>query len=139
MESPIDSLRISPRECDDILRSIRQIMLPKDSGQCQRGEHDRIEIENEVIAVLKTRPPEGRPIQFQVRCRNISNTGIGFFHGQFIHEKTPCELILINTQHEGFAVHGHVVRCRLIEKHIHEIGIAFTQPIDSRRVVGNAA
>lgn len=139
MNSPIDSLRISNRECDELLRTLEQSVRSVEDNNNLRGENDRVEVGSDIIAVVKLLPPEGRPTQFRIRCRNISSSGIGFLHGQFVHENTPCEIILINAQQHGFLLPAKVVRCRFIEKHIHEIGIAFAQPIDFKQILGTAA
>lgn len=136
---PIDSLRLTQRECEQMLRTLDMGTRPVEEDANQRGEHDRVDVSHDMIAVVKLLPADSRPTQFRIRCRNISPTGIGFLHGQFIYEKTPCEIILINSQQQGFQLHAKVVRCRFVEKHVHEVGIQFAQPVDISVIMGAAA
>lgn len=138
-DGPIDSLRLSNRDCEQMLRNLDMATRPVEEGENQRGEYDRVDVSNDMIAVVKLLPADSRPTQFRIRCRNISSTGIGFLHGQFIYEKTPCEIILINGQQQGFQLHAKVVRCRFIEKHVHEVGIQFASPVDIKVIMGAAA
>lgn len=64
--------------------------------------------------------------------RNISRGGVGALMCSFLHEKSRCQAIFENT---GTTACGRVVRCRHIERNIHEIGIQFDQDIDPRPLV----
>ena len=138
-EKPIDALRISSRECEQILQSLEQGTRSVDGNRNQRGENDRVEIGNDLVAVVRPMSQEGRAARFIVRGRNISATGLGFLHGQFLYKNTSCEIILINREQQGFKLRGRVVRCRFVEKNVHEIGIRFDQAVDIQPILGHAA
>lgn len=68
-----------------------------------------------------------------VRPRNISRTGIGFFHGQFVHNGTPCIVGLKQLDDQIIPTLGTVRFCRHIFGHVHEVGVGFSEPIDVLR------
>ncbi|MCK4872513.1 MAG: response regulator [Phycisphaerales bacterium] len=77
--------------------------------------------------------PGGTTAKLLVVSRDLSSTGMAFYHRGFLHAGTACELELLTLAGEMELIRSKVVRCRHIKSSIHEIGIAFDAPIDPRR------
>lgn len=76
--------------------------------------------------------PGGSGRSVQVATRNISQNNVCFLHSSYLHESTPCVLHLPRIVGEPRRAKGVVVGCRHISRHIHEVDIAFKDPIDVR-------
>lgn len=86
-----------------------------------------------VPMVVRNEGGNGAPVL--VVTRNLSRGGMAFLHGAFMHARTPIVLMLRHSTKGDVPVAAEVVRCRHIERHIHEIGVRFTTPIDIRDFV----
>ena len=62
--------------------------------------------------------------------RNISRTGIGLLHGQFVHVQTGCTIHLKTLKGKLVGVKGRIVRCRHVVGRVHELGVQFEEPLD---------
>lgn len=73
--------------------------------------------------------------EFRVAARNLSNGGAALVHNAYIHPGTDCEVDLpsqVAADAGGMTVRGKVTRCQHIQGVVHEIGVRFTDPVDSR-------
>lgn len=77
--------------------------------------------------------PDGAWVRAFVACRNLSQGGLSILHNAFLYTGTECRITLPSTDGEPVLMFGRVVRCRLVEKKIHEIGIAFDHPEEANR------
>lgn len=68
-------------------------------------------------------------VYFAVRPRDISPSGLGFLHGQFIQPHTPCVMTVIVSRRFGLRVNGTVAHCDHMQKHVHRVGIEFAERI----------
>jgi len=80
--------------------------------------------------IVHLQQPGGVSTPFYVHTRNISAGGIAFLHGGFVHATTSCVTQLITLHGTWQNVPGTVKSCRYIESNIHEVNVAFGQPID---------
>jgi CheY-like chemotaxis protein len=71
----------------------------------------------------------------RVACRNLSRGGISILHGAYIHPGSAVTIFLINRNRVPTPIPGSIVRCRHVRGMVHEIGIKFTLPIDTREFV----
>lgn len=62
--------------------------------------------------------------------RNISEQGISFLHGGFVHLKTRCQVRLVTSFGSHNEISGTVVRCRYVEANIHEVALLFDHEIN---------
>ncbi len=62
--------------------------------------------------------------------RNLSTGGLACIHGGFLHPGTSCHVTLQSRGRDGRTIEAEVVRCRHIERHLHDIGIKFVEPIN---------
>ncbi len=70
--------------------------------------------------------PGGNVARFRVRPHNLSEGGLAFFHGQFLHRGSPVESV-ISVEGVEREIVGHVTFCRLVRGRIHEVGVQFDQ------------
>ena len=79
--------------------------------------------------------PSGAITSVSVACRNISRGGVSAIHNAYLHPGTKCRIALPHPQHGHKQIDGQVVRCHHRSGMIHEIGIAFKEPIDVREFI----
>jgi CheY-like chemotaxis protein len=79
--------------------------------------------------------PGGARSAFNVACRNLSRSGLGFLHSSYLHMGTIVYTSLVRDDGSVVRVAGKIVRCRHVARHIHEIGVRFDRPVDVRNFV----
>jgi len=62
--------------------------------------------------------------------RNISTGGLACIHGGFLHPGTPCYMTLQTKGAGARTLQGSIVRCRHLERHLHDLGVQFAEPVD---------
>jgi hypothetical protein len=90
---------------------------------------------------IEVRHPENKARQWQpylVRPRNISKHGLGFFHSSFLYQHTLCQVWLQTVDGQTLTRQAEVRHCRHILSAIHEIGVAFYEPLDLSQLIGGA-
>lgn len=133
MQKPIDSLKLSSQEWTKLQRELqKQVRLPPENV---RVGGVRVGMGTGVIALLQIMSNGLQCPHFHIRCRNISRSGLGFMHGQFINPGTPVEVTLVNQNRKGVIVTGSIVRARLIDNHIHELGVKFDELLDLDEII----
>lgn len=133
----VDSLRMSAREHADILNE-----LDARNGRARdddRRHEQRLRYSQQALLFVQIRHPGGTAGNYLVRTRNLSRTGIGFLHGSFIYNGTPCTVALRSVDKAIVAVEGRVVRCHHVRGHVHEIGVHFDKPIRLKQFLGREA
>lgn len=71
----------------------------------------------------------------KVACRNLSRGGMSLIHGSFIHTGSSVTVFLRNREQSMVPIAGTVIRCRHVKGMVHELGIKFHTPIDTREFV----
>jgi CheY-like chemotaxis protein len=132
----VDSLRLSARQHADILHELDAKSRPSDQN---RRTDERLRFTEQALLFVHIRHPGGTDGNYLVRTRNLSRTGIGFFHGSFVYSGTPCTIALRSVDKVIVAIEGKVVRCNHVRGHIHEIGVHFEKPIRLRQFLGQSA
>ena len=67
---------------------------------------------------------------YLVPTRNISRGGVSLLHGGFVHIGTRCLAQLITVRGSWHNIVATVVRCRYIERGIHEVSLQFDEEVD---------
>lgn len=70
-----------------------------------------------------------------VACRNLSRGGISILHGAYIHPGSAVTIYLLNHDRSPTPVPGSIIRCRHVRGMVHELGIKFSLPIDTKEFV----
>jgi twitching motility two-component system response regulator PilH len=76
--------------------------------------------------------PGGACSTLAVACRNISRGGMGVLHNAYMHPGTRVTVTLPHPGRGALSVDGWVARCHHRSGIIHEVGIAFAEPLDVR-------
>lgn len=122
-----NSLGLSPAELTALLDR-----LDADAGAATpRRQSRRLEYRRPAVPIV-IRTDMGARAAVSVATRNLSRGGLSFLHSAYMHVKTAVVAILKHPVKGDVPIPGAVVRCRHIERHIHEVGVRFIKPIDVR-------
>jgi hypothetical protein len=70
---------------------------------------------------------------FRVPTMDLSNSGLGFLHGVFVHSGTPCDILLTDVDGRTEIVHARVARCQVARGTVHQVGVRFDEPLAVER------
>lgn len=126
----VRQLVISNRECELVIKTI--------DARTAKGKQHSPRKHQRYSYILADIPiciehPDGGKIYALVFGRNISNQGMSFLHGGFIHSDSRCTIILKSIEDDPVGLSAKVRHCRLIPGSCHEVGIEFSQEIDIRQ------
>lgn len=82
-------------------------------------------------------PDSGGP-PFAVSPRDLSRTGVGFYHSAEMHPGTACTVTLRALDGELVMTHGRVVRRRPLAGRLFDVGVHFDREVDVTRFVAAA-
>lgn len=127
MPTFLRQLDLSNRECERLLKTIdpRNSEIERNSNR----KHPRYPFPLADIPICIEHPDGGKSYVL-VFARNISNGGLSFLHGGFLHTNSRCTIILKTLDGELVGLSAGVRHCRLIQGSCHEVGIKFAQEID---------
>lgn len=91
-----------------------------------------------VRCVLRMKQQEGPAAVYLVRTRNLSEGGLGFFFGSYMHPGTVCHFAIMGLDGHGQIVAGTVRWCRHVARTLHECGVQFDSPIEVTRFLDPA-
>ena len=75
-------------------------------------------------------PADGLDVEaFRVRTVNLSRTGMSFLHGAPARPGDACEIVVLDACGAKRRIECRVVRCRVLEGRVHEVGVRFNEPI----------
>jgi DNA-binding NarL/FixJ family response regulator len=74
--------------------------------------------------------PGGNSANIHMACRNISRGGISLLHSTYLHPGSRCTVQLPHVFQGLVSIDGRIVRCSHRSGMVHEIGLAFSRPID---------
>lgn len=124
----VDTLKISEQEYQRLLGKLDQVAAQSRGKTVQRRRDRRFTHPAQMI--VRMMHPGGTTGNYLVRTRDVSANGLGFLHGNFVHVATRCVIYLAGREGKWYRIEGQVVRCRLIERRTHEVGVLFDEPID---------
>ena len=136
MQSPYDDLVVlrSLRLPEAQLRRIAQALVAKmqeDVPSTPRAPRYPYRVRGGVEFILN--PDGAGTLRYRVDAIDLSATGVGLMHGNFVYRGTECELHLVTCDREMVRVSGKVSRCDCFCAPVHILGVHFHAPID----VGN--
>ena len=82
------------------------------------------------VLIHMQQPGSTITVPYLVPTRNLSEGGMSFLHGGFVHPGTRCTAQLITNYGKADDVCGGVVSCRYLEGSIHEVSVRFDRAID---------
>jgi hypothetical protein len=123
MTAPTD-VRLSEAE----LAALRRAMSVH-SGREQR-RHVRHQLPDGFALVVRAQPRTGPGQTFSASGRDISASGMGFYHNAYVHPDTPCTILMRTLKNDAVAIKGTAARCRHVSGRIHEVGVVFENEIE---------
>jgi len=116
------SARLDPKRVQPVLERLaaRQRDASDNARRSQRFDYHQAT--NIVVTIFH---PQNQQVRYAVVARNLSETGLAFLHGGYMHIGTQCVAALETASHQWVRVVGDVARCRHVEANIHEIGLHF--------------
>jgi hypothetical protein len=128
-ENILDTRPLSPGEYD---RVVERLQWRRPGTQQDRREEARIKLDRQTVVLcqIENPDPDAPVVQFLVHPRDISPSGLGFFHNQFIHPGSSCTLTLVLKQRYGIRLNGTIQSSRHIERNVHKIGVRFHYPLE---------
>jgi hypothetical protein len=131
-----DLLRLSPRRVRALLQRLQE--ETDASGDRDRRRSPRIQYSDVSILVVRLRDEPGqRDIYYAMVPRNISSGGVALLHGQFVYPRTSCVIHIPTFDGRIVTVRGSTVHCRMVEGRVHELGVAFAEPVDIAEILGH--
>jgi len=124
------SLRLSVPEQLRLLGELEQ--QARSSPDKDKRRSERVAVPDSVAITVRLTHPGGGVDQFLVRGRNVSDHGLGFLHGSFLHEDTHCAITFRRDDGESVQLEGKVRRCRYLAGGAHEVGVAFNHAFPMR-------
>lgn len=123
---PIDTIRLSPRDKQRLVTEIQN------QSRHYTPKHDRRRLRVDFCGnvIVSLRNPDGHTVRYSVTPRNLSTHGLGFIHGQYVHQDRPCEVIIPTLNREWIQLTARIRRCKHLAKLIHDVSLVFDQPID---------
>lgn len=136
LEDFADNLRLRSEDRDPLLDKLdfAAAKLPSSS----RRNSQRLAYRVESIPVTITHPG-GSVARCLVKARNLSAGGMSFLYGGFLHHGTECRIILKTLDASSVVVDATVRSCRLVQHHIHEVGVQFREKLDPTLFCGPTA
>jgi hypothetical protein len=127
----IDTLRLSAKDWDQVQALLETARDNGGFGHCDQRREPRFPYRLDSSVLVEVMHPGGSRVRYLVRPRNLSRSGLGFLHGNFIYTGTRCVVMLMT--HDGAAVPctARVVRCRHIQGKVHGVGIKFDRALGS--------
>jgi hypothetical protein len=105
----------------------------------ERRRHRRFLLPKEFALVVRIEQPGGGIATFSATPRDISTSGIGFFHAAYIHPGTVCTLLMRTLHGDPVSISGCIMRCRHVSGRIHEVGVLFEHEVDAEVFVADAS
>lgn len=128
----MNSLGLSKRDLEELLDELDGVENERGGGT--KRKHTR-RVFRQVSLELNIIRPGGSTSQIQVCTRNLSSTGLSVLHCSYQHLGTRVTFSLPGIDGKPVNVKGAIVRCSHRRGNIHELGILFDKPIDTKKVI----
>ncbi len=127
---PKEAIPLPASAWDDIVEKLNQQgSLSLVNSPPTRRIYERRRYTKIVRCVLRMKQKEGPAAVYLVRSRNLSEGGLGFFFGSYMHPGTVCHFAIMGLDGQGQLVVGVVRWCRHVARTLHECGVQFDAPI----------
>ncbi len=128
MDAP-KNLRLTDRE----LAALKSAMAMHQGAEKRR--HARYMLPSGFVLVVRIEQPGGGMHTVSATARDLSASGLGFFHPSYVHPGTACGVLMKTTKGDAVAVSGTVVRCKHVSGRVHEVGVLFEHEIEVSQFV----
>ena len=131
-EGSVNTLRLSVSEQERISKELED--RAKGAKVDRRRAVRRYRFAHDLGLPMRLRHPGGSEVFIRVGPRDISELGMGFLHGGYLHCGTTCEFALQLKAGETIPIVAKVVRCDHVTGRVHDVGITFTTPVEMSEV-----
>jgi len=116
---------------EDVLAGILDELDADPSSQLagNRRADERFSYRKNRLVAWIQQPGDTSPKKHSVTPRNLSERGIAFLHGGFVHLNSKVTVQLITLHGTWHDVEGVVATCRLVRGKLHELGVRFLTTI----------
>jgi hypothetical protein len=115
----VSGVRLSERERGALVAAM------KAHHGAERRRHERHLLPQSFALLVRIQHPGGTAATLSVTARDLSVSGVGFFHTSYIHPGTPAVFIMKRLGGEAVSVPGAIMRCRHVSGRVHEVGAVF--------------
>lgn len=136
-KQPVLSARLDPGRVQTLLDRLTQ--QEKANADLSRRHAQRFAYHQQANIVVTIFHNDSSQVRYAVVARNLSESGLAFLHGGYIHVGTQCVAALETTARQWVRVVGKVVRCRHVEGNVHEVGINFRDKLQLSNFLSGAA
>ena len=124
----IRTVRVSAQERNQLLRALAQKESCSPAAHQRTSARQRYDLPDGLP--MRVEHPGGSVGYYKVEPINLSDGGLGFLHGAFMHIGTACVARMTTSDGEQVLIPGKVARCKCIRGTIHKIGVKFHRRID---------
>ncbi len=128
MGKSIDTLRYSEKQWAKVFDQLNGPPEPFDGKNRRRDKRQRYR--RTLRIMVRVDHPGGSSSTFLVRSRDLSAYGMGFLHGGFVYPQTNCTVVMPRQDGKLLSLQGTIVRCRLLQGRLHEVGVHFNERIN---------
>ena len=129
--TPIDTLRLSDRELDQLIADLEKKAPPE--GLIRRALKRWTFSGSRALLTLSG--DLGNTRHFIVASRNLSAGGLTAIHGGYIHIGTRCMISMKRLDRTVQSIAGRIVRCSHMQGNLHDLAIQFDKQIDPKQFV----
>lgn len=115
----------------DLMAELDRLAAP--ARGIDRRAHPRFRYAQTVFAACEVEHRSGRWVRSVVRTRDLSASGMSFFHGQYLNAGLNCRVTLQAHDHSTHQAAATVRRCDPVDDATYIVGIAFDEWIDPQR------
>ncbi|HNQ22046.1 MAG TPA: response regulator [Phycisphaerae bacterium] len=115
---------------EDVRAMLDRLDEGSDSAGADRRGSARYSYRVQGLLVKVRQPGDSSPTAFLVPTRNLSDGGVAFLHGSYVHCGSECSVQLLTTHGARQEARGTVVGCRLVEGGVHEVRVKFDDSVD---------
>jgi PilZ domain len=120
-----DLLKLTQHQRDTLAKLAAE--MPADPADAiERRRHTRIPIKQHTKGFIELNVNQGTSGKYIVFPIEISQGGMSFIHGSFIHSSTQCTISIPMPDGEIMAIDAVITWCRLLRGRAHEVGAKFT-------------
>jgi hypothetical protein len=127
-EQTRDLLKLTEADRRAILHQIESDAIA--AGFAKRRGAERMSVPSNVRLRVTFTGLNGHTGAFWCVPRDLSETGIGFLHGGFVHKNTKVVAELTAPDGTSLAMHGSVTDCAYVSGRCHQVGVRFDNRVD---------
>lgn len=124
-----DTLRMSPKDIQRLVEDLERRTSEENPGAHRQTRRWRMRMQRVIVTLVGQM---GQRLNLLVIPRNLSQGGMGFVCGNYLHVGSQCFITLRTLGGKGVVVPGIVRRCRYLEGRLHDVGVEFSERIDPR-------